>query len=255
MSVFLLDSPPENAVHLWHGSLSRSPEELDGFAATLSADEQARAARLICPMRRRRFVVARGLLRRLLAGYVGGCSPGTLRFRYGPYGRPELGPLPDAPLRFNLSHCGDRAVYAVTRSRSVGVDLQEIMPLPEGGAGERLLRFCLAEGERARLERLPPANRAAAFARLWARKEAFVKARGLGLSVPLARLEFDSTLPSFYVDDGDGGKWIVTDLPLPNTGNAVAALCLQGTSLAPVTLHPFRDADVGSGPAVPGHKT
>jgi 4'-phosphopantetheinyl transferase len=171
--------PPEE-VHVWRIRLDRPADEVARLHETLAADERARAARFHFAEHRRRFTVARGRLRAVLAGYLG-CRPEQVGFRYGPHGKPEL--AADAgELRFNLAHSDEGALLGVTRGRDVGVDLERVRTVKDL---EQLARRYFAAAEVADLEALPAAERAWAFFRCWTGKEAYIKAIGLGLACPL----------------------------------------------------------------------
>jgi len=157
----------------------------------LSPEEQDRAERFSSDRDRRRFIVARALLRSLLGHYLA-AAPGAVEIEYGAEGKPQLR---GGGLSFNLSHAGEIALFAFSVAGDVGVDVE----LDEAGlAGERLAqrerlasRFFSA-AENRDLRSLPSALRARAFLTCWTRKEAFVKARGDGLKLPLH--SFDVTL-------------------------------------------------------------
>src|SRR5262252_2460436 len=102
---------------------------------TLSKDELARASRFHFERDRDRFIVARGELRRVLAGYVG-LDPGSLTFRYGARGKPSV---EGDSLEFNLSHSGSIALLGLTRQRRIGIDIEEIRYLDD--CGELAARF------------------------------------------------------------------------------------------------------------------
>ena len=110
-------------VHLWLASLQPPAEPLAALTATLTVDERERAARFRFPEHRDRFIAGRGLLRELLGAYLD--QPATLiRFNQGSRGKPTLvGQPAETGLHFNLSHSGDRALYAIAQ-REVGVDLE-----------------------------------------------------------------------------------------------------------------------------------
>src|SRR5215510_2815856 len=121
-------APADREIHVWFASLECSSPDVEPFAQILSGDEMSRAARFHFERDRRRFVVARGWLRTLLAGYLA-ATPGDLRFQYGEFGKPQLADAAD--LRFNLSHADERVLCAVTRGHDVGVDLERIHAVPE----------------------------------------------------------------------------------------------------------------------------
>jgi len=145
--------------------------------SALSASERARAASLRGEPLRRRYVASHAALRRLLAGIVGG-SPEALQLAAGPNGKPRL---PGGP-RFSLSHSGDLGLVAIDPACEVGVDLEPVRPVPE--ADEIAARWFAPE-ERAALH-AAGADGGAAFARLWTRREAWLKALGVGLDESLA---------------------------------------------------------------------
>lgn len=110
--------------HLWRIDLRGASQTLETWRAYLSPDEAARADRFTSPRESRRFIVARGALRAILARYLG-VAPADLRFEYGPAGKPRLAGPPTSP-RFNLSHCEDMAIVAVSPDVDVGVDLERV---------------------------------------------------------------------------------------------------------------------------------
>lgn len=169
-------------VHLWRASLDCDPSVLSRLEATLSPDELARADRFVFEKDRSHFVVARGILRDLLGNYLA-LSPAGLRFSYTNRGKPSLEAGIGWPsLQFNLSHSGDLAVYAFSQGRRLGIDVERIRPQL---AGEDIARRYFAARELAELQALLPESRANGFFLCWTRKEAYVKAHGAGLSVPL----------------------------------------------------------------------
>ena len=152
----------------------------------LAPDEQARAERFIFHKDRTHFVVARGLLRVLLGRYLQR-HPQHLHFCYGPHGKPELAPdMGDDTLCFNVSHAHGLALYAVTRQRDLGVDVEHVRP---GFAEEHIAERFFSPREVAVLRALPVALQSTAFFACWTRKEAFIKARGDGLSLPLDQFD------------------------------------------------------------------
>jgi 4'-phosphopantetheinyl transferase len=179
------ESLPADEIHVWRASLDQPANIVGGLEALLAPPERERAARMRVERIRNRFVVGRGLLRTLLGRYVG--VPGAeLELAYGDHGKPFLvqaGPW------FNLSHSGGVALLAFSASAEVGVDVEladrRVDPLQIAG------RF-FSPAEVETLRSLPEALRQRAFLTCWTRKEAFIKARGDGLSLPLD--SFDVTL-------------------------------------------------------------
>ena len=174
----------EGEVHLWRAPLDLAGPELAGLRRTLSPEESARAERFRFPAAQNRFAAARGSLRTILARYCH-ADPGSLQFGYGPAGKPCLasGDGPD----FSVSHSHSRALYGIVRGREIGVDLERIgKPSLDH---ERIAERFFSPAEAAYLRSLPPESRAESFFRLWTLKEAYVKALGEGLRIPLASFE------------------------------------------------------------------
>lgn len=175
--------PSLPGVTVWRIPLELPEAALPELAALLSADERARAERFRPPGAWRRFVVAHGWLRRILGAALD-ADPASLVFGAGPWGKPVLvGSGADAGIQFNLSHSHELALLAVTTGRAVGVDLERLRPMPRA---TQLAERYFAALERVDLARVAgTAEEAATFFNCWTRKEAFVKAQGLGLAWPL----------------------------------------------------------------------
>lgn len=179
-----------NSVHIWAASLQVSPEALTKFAVSLAPDERERAARFHFPIHRDRFIAGRGLLRKLLASYLGK-EPGALEFIYGPQGKPSL-TGPAGTLHFNVAHSEDLLLIALSRSGIVGVDVEQVRTLPDF---EELVAGFFSPHESSRYRSLPARQKPAAFFNLWTRKEAWLKATGEGITHLLNQVEV-SFLPS-----------------------------------------------------------
>lgn len=173
-------------VDAWSVRLDVDAEQAAYLAKLLSPDEQARAARFRFNEHRRRFIVARGVLRALLGQYLNRPAE-RIRFTYSPAGKPAL--EIDEGLRFNVSHSHEMAVYAVTYKREVGIDLEFMRPLDDM---ERLAAGCFSARENAVWRHLPEVHRQEGFFNCWTRKEAYIKALGQGLSYLLD--QFDVSL-------------------------------------------------------------
>ena len=192
---------PENGVHVWRASLSRKDNDnIDGsnksedsrFSSLqhlLSVEERERAGKFYFERDRHNWVVAHGILRILLARYLD-TDPRSLRFETNAYGKPLLAsPQSGANLHFNLSHSGNLALYAFAFDRQVGVDVEYMR---SGIDYEELARHHFSHHEYAALQSLPVAQQEEAFFLCWSRKEAYIKARGMGVSIPLE--QFDVSL-------------------------------------------------------------
>ncbi len=176
---------PAGEVHIWQMHLDAAPDQFKRWQSFLSPEEQSRAARYRLAEHARRFTVARGRLRELLAGYLG-CEPAGIRFRYGPSGKPAV--AAGTELRFNISHSEDVALYAFALGREVGIDIERIRP---DFRWERIARRYFSAAEQEALHSVPPELRPAAFFQLWTRKEAYLKARGEGLRFGRLHVEVD----------------------------------------------------------------
>ena len=177
---------PDNAVHVWRASLHVPVSYLRTLEGTLTADECARAERFYFQEHRERFIVGRGLLRNILSRYLDR-EPGQLRFCYNSYGKPALIEETGAEeLRFNLSHSHDMALYAVTHGREIGVDIERFRPDVEV---EKLAERFFSPREAAVLRALPEHLRKEGFFNCWTRKEAYIKAEGKGMSIPLSTFD------------------------------------------------------------------
>ena len=172
-------------VHVWRVWLDAQALDLESLGRSLSDDERTRAGRFVFVKDRRAFIATRGLLRRLLAWYLGE-DPSRLRFQYGPRGKPALDPavLPD--VCFSVSHSHGLALLAMTRGRNIGIDVEHIN---DDADCERIATRFFSAQEAGTLRSLPDGLRCAAFFACWARKEAFVKATGEGISRPLDSFE------------------------------------------------------------------
>jgi 4'-phosphopantetheinyl transferase len=170
------------AVHVWRTSLRLSPQVLSRLEDTLSSDEMARAERFRFSEHRDAFTASRGILRDILSRYVSS-SPAAIVFRYGRYGKPALAaPLDRSGIRFNMSNSGGLAIYAFTLESEVGIDVEELRPIPDRAAiAERF--FSAKENETLRVLPLELADRA--FFQCWTCKEAYIKGTGEGLTLPL----------------------------------------------------------------------
>ena len=176
-------------VHVRIASLDHRRSELRFFESILAKDEMERANRFHFQRDREWFVAGRGLLRMILSSYVG-VPPGEIIFTYGSRGKPGLQRQEGRPsIEFNLAHSGGTAIYAITRDRAVGVDIETFqLDFPT----EDVARNFFSWAELAALRSLPIDMQSVAFFKCWTRKEAFIKALGDGLSCPLS--DFDVSL-------------------------------------------------------------
>jgi 4'-phosphopantetheinyl transferase len=169
-------------IHVWSAELDRDPSVLQRLEATLSQEEKARANRFHFVRDKNRFIVARGVLRELLGGYLRK-APADVEFSYEQHGKPFLSPSNDSTgLCFNLSHSASLAVYAIASGRNLGIDVELVRP---DYAEKDIAKRYFSVQEVNDLRSLPPEKRDEGFFDCWTRKEAYLKACGMGLRIPL----------------------------------------------------------------------
>jgi 4'-phosphopantetheinyl transferase len=215
---------------VWRAMLDPSLSRVATLEQTLAADERTRAGQFHFERDRMRFIVARGLLRAILGRYLNR-DPRALRFGSNPYGKPSLAAESggDATLSFNVTHAGGMALYAVTRNRAIGIDLEDIRMDVEC---DSIAEHFFSPLERRMLRAVPPAQRPEAFFHCWTRKEAYIKARGMGLSLALDHFDVSVTpgepaaLLETREEGQDSSRWSLHDLPVGE--GYVAALAVEG---------------------------
>jgi 4'-phosphopantetheinyl transferase len=216
----------DSALHIWQARLDTTEDESSELARLLSPDERARAGRFRFERDHCHFVSGRGILRSILGRYLRR-APEELTFDYGVRGKPIL---PGTGLQFNLAHSDGLAILAVTRCGAVGIDIERIRPIPDY---DRIMNSFFSTTEIRAISALPPADQPQAFFTCWTRKEAYLKATGEGIAVPLDRFSV-STLPGspprlLHVDGApqEETRWSFHDIPLEPGYLGVAAL--EGT--------------------------
>lgn len=174
-------------IHIWQADLLLDEQET--YWNTLTPDERQRANRFHFDRDRRRYLVARGTLRKLLGGYLG-CEPSSLHFAYGAQGKPYLASAPDMPkldsqtLHFNITHSAESALLAFAY-QEVGIDIEVIA---ENVDIELIAPSVFSPSELVAWQALPASEKRSAFFSLWTRKEALVKAFGRGIGYPLTEV-------------------------------------------------------------------
>ena len=205
--------------HVWLGELDVPPGKLQELRAVLHPDELARADRLLQAHHRVYSAAARGCLRTLLGRYLG-VAPQSVEFQFNSFGKPSLaGAIAAGGLRFNVSHSHGLALFAFARGRELGVDIEKIRP--DFATAEIAGRFFSA-AESAHLRSLAPEQQPRAFFECWTRKEAYIKARGDGLSRRLDTFEVGfgpGAAPAVLAagDEADAPvRWAVHELQPPD---------------------------------------
>lgn len=214
----------DGKIHVWLLHLDAPTMVVDRFASFLTADEAARAARFRHDTDRRAFVVARGALR-ILLGRTLGTAPGSLRFRYGAYGKPSV--TEGDKVEFSASDTEGLAMFALARECELGLDVEKIRPMPDAA---RIAGAYFTAEEAAMLASTQADEDA--FFRYWVCKEAYVKATGEGLARALDGfgLTFQrgkSVVLEPVSGEGDRARGWTLELLEPPAGYA-AALAYRG---------------------------
>ncbi len=230
---------PDDEVHVWYLLPDEivEPGLIAAYEALLAPDERARRARYHFEHSRREYLLTRALCRATLSRYAP-VAPAAWTFAKNEYGRPEIEAAAHRGIRFNLSNTRGLIALAVTRDRDVGVDVEDPS---RGGETVAISDRFFSPLEVAALRALPEAAQDARFFTYWTLKEAYIKARGMGLAIPLDQF-------SFLVDDGaspsggapghrppirvafdprlgdDASAWQFTDLALSPRHAAAAAV-------------------------------
>ena len=217
-----------NEVHLWGINLDAVAPGEAKWRTVLSPDELARADRFHFARDRQHFTATRALLRMILGRYLG-CDPSRPTFVYSDRGKPSLGANSAIPVQFNVSHSGGRAVLAFSLGRDVGVDIERIR---DNLDCDVLAERYFSSAEQKALSVLPLSERCSGFFHCWTRKEAYIKAHGAGLSLPLDSFDVSivrgeqSALLATRLDAGEAGRWSLREVDA-GEGYA-AALCVRG---------------------------
>jgi 4'-phosphopantetheinyl transferase len=199
---------------VWLAQISMSHDSLPSLQGYLDEKDVDRAARFRLPEDRARYVLGRALTRECLARYLNR-APGTIAFIYSGRGRPML--AGDDSIQFSISHTQDWVAFALTSHARVGIDLEYLRP--DFNLAEMAVRI-FSRTDLQRFQALPGDEKLASFFRAWTRKEAYLKARGEGItdaldqvSVSFGPEEFaslkDSRAPS------DAHSWRLQTFPLP----------------------------------------
>jgi 4'-phosphopantetheinyl transferase len=220
---------PDDEVHLWRVDLKAIRGDESRWQPVLSSDEAARAARFHFDADRQRYTATRAWLRTILASYLQ-TEAKQFSFSYSKKEKPSLAQAyAQSGIAFNVSHSGELALLAFARGREIGVDVEQVR---ENRDLEAIARRFFSANEQAQLFALPADERPAAFYRCWTRKEAYIKAVGDGLSLPLS--QFDVALAAGHNDallatrpeQSEAAKWRLQEV---STGPGyVAALCAHG---------------------------
>ena len=220
---------PEDEVQIWRLDLDALAAGENRWQQLLSADEETRAKRFLVPRVRQHFMATRGMLRTILAGYLV-ADPGKLTFCYSSKEKPSLAPpYSESGISFNVAHSGGVALLAFVRNCALGVDVEHIRRDLDVHA---IARRFFSIHEQQQLAAVAPEDKYEAFFRCWTRKEAYIKAKGEGLWLPLDQFDVSvaagaaNALLATRPDAAEAGRWSVHEV-VAGPGY-VAALCVAG---------------------------
>jgi 4'-phosphopantetheinyl transferase len=234
----------ENQVHLWLTFFDdpRLDALLDEYRRLLTADEREQEKRFYFEADRRRYLVTRALLRCTLSRYVN-TPPSDWRFAANEYGRPHIADAQGlaARIHFNISHTHSLIAVAVSLQGTLGVDTENVARRP---SVVHLADHYFADAEKAALQSLPFSLQPFRFFEYWTLKESYIKARGMGLSIPLDRFSFDVSRPNriaLSVDpslEDDAARWTFWQWSLDK--DYLLALCAQRSGEVHPSVHLWR---------------
>lgn len=222
----------QDEIHVWCTDLNVSQQLSIILEDTLENKERDRANRFHFEKDRHHFITARGVLRIILGSYLK-LKPKRLNFLYTPHGKPKIADEIDYNyLKFNLSHSHGLALYAVSLGREIGIDIERVRT---NLSFEKIAKRFFSPLEFQMLSALSPSERIEGFFNCWTRKEAYIKAIGEGLSIPLD--QFDVTLNprdeakiiSIKGDSISASYWSL--YPLTPAPGYVGALAVEGKNL------------------------
>ncbi len=216
-----------DTVHLWRVDLDPSRSSPETLKRILTPEECRRAERYHFERDQKRFIIGRGMLRTILGAYLS-LAPEKVPIQYTDKGKPFLGKGSNPKeLRFNLSHSKDLALLAVSQNKPVGVDIEWLRSVKDL---IDLAKRNFSPNEVEALQSLPEDQRTEGFFNCWTRKEAYLKAIGLGLTHPLEKVEVSlipgkpAELLATGSEDGRANDWLLHALtPAPGYKAAVAA--------------------------------
>lgn len=223
-------------IEVWCVETDAATNVIRQMEKVLAPEEISRAEQFHFEHHRNSFVVTRGMLRILLAHYLGEAA-GDIIFAYGAKGKPSL---PDAKIEFNISHTKGIALFAFALGCELGVDVEQIRPIQDM---MQIARRFFSRQESEELLALLEEEKEKAFFRCWTRKEAYIKAVGEGLSIPLNafRVTFKEEGPVRWIDLGNETSaqptWALYNLDISSA--YVAALAHRGSKRQIVQVGPL----------------
>lgn len=214
-------------VHVWKVPVEDFRPFIPQFIKILSPEERSRSERIRLEQNRKRWIAARGILRDLLGRYLR-VEPPRVKLSYTPRGKPFVeNPDSKSRIRFNLSHSKGLALYAFAKGLEVGIDAEKIMPRDSRDA---VVRRFFTPVEAAQFFSLPPSSRDLAFFSAWTRKEAFCKAKGIGVFSGFPRFDVSlvpgepARLLKSRFDENDISSWSLHDIEAGRNFKAALAV-------------------------------
>ena len=220
---------PSNEVHLWLISIIALEDRLKDLSNLLSEEEIKRAKRFHFEKDQKRYIATRSMLRKILSDYCQS-EPEAQKFGSNQYGKPYL--RDNGWLRFNISHSGDKILFGFTRNRELGVDIEYIKPFKNA---HQIVERYFSDHEKAQFKSLPEHMKNKAFFSCWTRKEAYIKALGKGMSLPLDEFTVDfwpgtsACLLDTQHDIGQKERWTLQEIQVGE--NYVAAVSVEGKNM------------------------
>jgi len=219
----------ENLVHIWKGRTDDSTLNVDKLhMEILSQEEKKRVSRLISAKDKRRFIVSRSLLRKSLSHYLE-AAPSEVRFTYNKYGKPNIDPqYHPENIKFNLSHSENLALYAITQNREIGIDVEYIRKVDKA---DKIVKRFFSKEEGEFYHSQPNKKKNWAFFTLWTRKEAYSKARGMGIGLPTKEFDLQLVPPEINHSndiraENKASKWSLINIEVDS--DYLAALATEG---------------------------
>jgi len=229
-----------NNVDIWCVPLEMDESRLDELMQLLPEDECTKAGRLRFKRVRDNFVASRGLLRVILAAYLNE-QPKNLEFQYGEHGKPSVGDgFNRIGITFNMSHSHGMALYGVGQYRALGVDIEKIRT---DMSFIRLAKRFFSLREYEDLQKLPDAQKKYGFFNCWTRKEAYIKAKGEGISSLIGKFAVSLTpgepaaLLDHQLNSQEVHRWTLMDLDVGP--DYVAALAVEGHGVTVTRREPW----------------
>jgi 4'-phosphopantetheinyl transferase len=227
----------ENKVIIWLLDLNKTVFDLAWLVSLLSDSELKKSQKLVFDKDKKRYIVSHGILRILLGKYIG-LPPGFVEYRFNRYGKPELNvDINPEKIKFNLSHSHEKILFAFSRGRELGVDIEYLDPkFPTSDISKRFF----SPQEVQELINLPKEQQIQGFFKCWTQKEAYIKAKGMGLSIPLD--SFDVSVspvdPAGLISNKNEPleifKWKIQEIQIE--GNYASAICAEGNDWETIVM-------------------